>query len=121
LRSLVSRLDSIASISTQGSGILQKLFEITSTIADVLAVSVNQPSMESHIGDFLYIARFLINFERMRDKHRVYLQEKMDTLRGSYPGLPFSPLVNNVLMPRMLGVNSWNWGAKTGLFWAGLV
>lgn len=24
-------------------------------------------------------------------------------------------------MPRMLGVNSWNWGAKTGLFWAGLV
>ncbi|KAG7146212.1 General alpha-glucoside permease like protein [Verticillium longisporum] len=30
-------------------------------------------------------------------------------------------LVNNVLMPRMLGVNSWNWGAKTGLFWAGLV
>ncbi|CRK38821.1 hypothetical protein BN1723_015406 [Verticillium longisporum] len=92
LRSLVSRLDSIASISTQGSGILQKLFEITSTIADVLAVSVNQPSMESHIGDFLYIARFLINFERMRDKHRVYLQEKMDTLRGSYPGLPFSPV-----------------------------
>lgn len=27
--------------------------------------------------------------------------------------------VNNTLMPRMLGVNSWNWGAKTGLFWAG--
>lgn len=24
-------------------------------------------------------------------------------------------------MPRMLGLNSWNWGAKTGLFWAGLV
>lgn len=28
--------------------------------------------------------------------------------------------VNNVLMPNMLGVNAWNWGAKTGLFWAGL-
>lgn len=27
-------------------------------------------------------------------------------------------LINNTLMPRMLGVNSWNWGAKTGLFWA---
>lgn len=27
-------------------------------------------------------------------------------------------LVNNALMPRMLGRNSWNWGAKTGLFWA---
>ncbi|KAF5576109.1 major facilitator superfamily transporter [Fusarium pseudocircinatum] len=28
-------------------------------------------------------------------------------------------LINNALMPRMLGQNSWNWGAKTGLFWAG--
>ncbi|CAG5184514.1 uncharacterized protein ALTATR162_LOCUS10947 [Alternaria atra] len=28
-------------------------------------------------------------------------------------------LVNNALMPRMLGVNAWNWGAKTGLYWAG--
>ncbi|KAH7123103.1 general substrate transporter [Dactylonectria macrodidyma] len=28
-------------------------------------------------------------------------------------------LINNALMPRMLGRNSWNWGAKTGLFWAG--
>ncbi|KAH7109359.1 general substrate transporter [Dactylonectria macrodidyma] len=27
-------------------------------------------------------------------------------------------LINNTLMPRMLGRNSWNWGAKTGLFWA---
>lgn len=27
--------------------------------------------------------------------------------------------LNNSLMPRMIGVNSWNWGAKTGLFWAG--
>ena len=27
-------------------------------------------------------------------------------------------LINNTLMPRMLGVNSWNWGAKTGLYWA---
>ncbi|KAF4972507.1 hypothetical protein FSARC_931 [Fusarium sarcochroum] len=28
-------------------------------------------------------------------------------------------LVTNTLMPRMLGRNSWNWGAKTGLFWSG--
>jgi len=27
--------------------------------------------------------------------------------------------MNNALMPNFLGVNSWNWGAKTGLFWAG--
>ena len=28
-------------------------------------------------------------------------------------------IVNNILMPRMIGLNEWNWGAKTGFFWAG--
>ena len=28
-------------------------------------------------------------------------------------------IVNNILMPNMLSPNSWNWGAKTGFFWAG--
>lgn len=23
-------------------------------------------------------------------------------------------ILNNILMPRMLGLNAWNWGAKTG-------
>ncbi|KAH7028995.1 uncharacterized protein B0I36DRAFT_363599 [Microdochium trichocladiopsis] len=38
LRSLVNRLDSFAAINTQGTGVLQKLFEVTSTIADVMAL-----------------------------------------------------------------------------------
>lgn len=29
-------------------------------------------------------------------------------------------LVNNAIMPRMLGLNEWNWGAFTGFFWAGV-
>jgi SP family general alpha glucoside:H+ symporter-like MFS transporter len=28
-------------------------------------------------------------------------------------------LVNNALVPAMLGVNAWNWGPRSGLFWAG--
>ncbi|KAM0331400.1 hypothetical protein ACHAQA_003073 [Verticillium albo-atrum] len=28
--------------------------------------------------------------------------------------------VTNVIMPRMIGENSWNWGAKGGFFWAGI-
>ncbi|KAG7102998.1 General alpha-glucoside permease like protein [Verticillium longisporum] len=28
--------------------------------------------------------------------------------------------ITNVIMPRMLGKNAWNWGAKSGFFWAGL-
>ncbi|KAF7504106.1 hypothetical protein GJ744_002675 [Endocarpon pusillum] len=29
-------------------------------------------------------------------------------------------IINNALTPEMIGVNAWNWGAKTGIFWAGL-
>lgn len=28
-------------------------------------------------------------------------------------------IINNILMPRMLLVTEWDWGAKTGFFWAG--
>ncbi|KAL2671622.1 hypothetical protein Neosp_014212 [[Neocosmospora] mangrovei] len=28
--------------------------------------------------------------------------------------------ITNVLMPRMIGRNAWNWGAKGGYFWAGV-
>lgn len=28
--------------------------------------------------------------------------------------------VTNVIMPRMISENSWNWGAKSGFFWAGM-
>lgn len=28
--------------------------------------------------------------------------------------------VTNVIMPRMIGQNAWNWGAKGGFFWAGI-
>lgn len=28
-------------------------------------------------------------------------------------------IINNIIMPRMLLNTNWNWGAKTGFFWAG--
>ncbi|OWP01099.1 hypothetical protein B2J93_6549 [Marssonina coronariae] len=28
-------------------------------------------------------------------------------------------IINNAIIPPMLGVNAWNWGPKSGLFWAG--
>ncbi|CAM1502601.1 Fc.00g073770.m01.CDS01 [Cosmosporella sp. VM-42] len=49
LRGLVGRLESVASISTQGSGIMQKLFEITSTIADVLALPLGHSQTEEDV------------------------------------------------------------------------
>jgi SP family general alpha glucoside:H+ symporter-like MFS transporter len=31
-----------------------------------------------------------------------------------------SCIINNIITPRMLNPTAWNWGAKAGLFWAGL-
>ncbi|KAJ8114396.1 hypothetical protein OPT61_g3713 [Boeremia exigua] len=99
LKSIVSRLDSIASIGTQGSGIIQKLFEVTSTIADVLALSpVNflddgtSVNLSSHIDDFLFIVKFFFNFERIYDRQRAYLLEKVDILRQSHSSSGFLDL-----------------------------
>jgi SP family general alpha glucoside:H+ symporter-like MFS transporter len=37
--------------------------------------------------------------------------------RASYNSIVF---VTNTIMPKMVGVNEWNWGAKGGFFWGGI-
>lgn len=37
--------------------------------------------------------------------------------RASYNSAVF---INNAIMPQIVGVNAWNWGAKGGFFWAGV-
>jgi hypothetical protein len=85
LRSLVDRLDSIVSIATQGSGIIQKLFEIASTIADVLALPAGhhqaEDGLRSHVKDFLYVVNFLLDLGLMRENQKEYLREKYHMLQ----------------------------------------
>ncbi|KAF5664857.1 transcription activator [Fusarium heterosporum] len=85
LRSLVDRLDSIVSIATQGSGIIQKLFEIASTIADVLALPAGHDQVDdglrSHVKDFLYVVNFLLELGLMRENQKKYLREKYHMLQ----------------------------------------
>lgn len=89
LRNLVSRLDSVASVDTQGSGIIQKLFEITSTIADVLALPLGygQPKreMKAQVEDFIFLVKWLFQFERIRGQQKNYLGEKVSVLQELYP------------------------------------
>lgn len=89
LQNLVSQLGSVESISTQGSGIVQKLFEITSTVADVLALPLgnSQPAgeMEARVADFVVLVGWLSRFERIREEQRRYLDDKLNTLRQLYP------------------------------------
>lgn len=37
--------------------------------------------------------------------------------RATYNSIVF---VTNTIMPKMVGKNDWNWGAKGGFFWAGI-
>ncbi|KND92748.1 hypothetical protein TOPH_02782 [Tolypocladium ophioglossoides CBS 100239] len=96
LRSLVSRLGSVASIVIHGSGILQKLFEITSTVADVLALprgtGQTQEDARARVEDFLFLVRFLFGFERTEKHQRDYLGEKLDVLQRLYTAVDFGHL-----------------------------
>lgn len=88
LRSLVTRLGSVASVGTHGSGILEKLFEITSTIADVLALPMAQSETQhedrSRMDDFEFLVQFLLGFERVNGQQKVYIQDKLLALQQQY-------------------------------------
>jgi hypothetical protein len=119
LRSVVSRLQSFASIGTQGSGILQKLFEITSTVADVLALPPPPPSTPSVSGnqsvyahedatarmeDFVYIVLFLFRFERISKQERDYMRDKLEALRQLYTMVDFHDLASSPMAYHNTGV-----------------
>ncbi|CAM1508692.1 Fc.00g055400.m01.CDS01 [Cosmosporella sp. VM-42] len=93
LRSLVCRLGSVASIATHGSGILQKLFEITSTIADVLALpqshGQSQGDAQTRMTDFVFLVKFLFSFVRTEKEQRDYLREKLEVLQPLYTTVDF--------------------------------
>ncbi|KAH0593244.1 hypothetical protein MHUMG1_08966 [Metarhizium humberi] len=96
LRSLVSRLKSVSSVVFHGSGILQKLFEITSTVADVLALprGIGQTEDESRarLEDFFYLVKFIFSFERTQKHQRDYLREKLEVLEKMYTVVDFREL-----------------------------
>lgn len=96
LRNLVSKLENITSVVVHGSGILQKLFEITSTVADVLALplgpSQTQEDARARLEDFEYLVRFLFSFERIEKSQRDYLREKLGVLEQQYTIVDFADL-----------------------------
>lgn len=96
LRSLVSKLESVASIGTHGSGILQKLFEITTTVADVLALpaggQAGTEEWRSRMEDFVFLVAFLFRFERISVEERRCMREKVDMLQSLYPAIDFGSL-----------------------------
>lgn len=99
LRGLVSRLESVASIGTHGSGILQKMFEITSTVADVLALpqgaGQSQEEARARMEDFVFLVKFLFSFERIPKEQRDYVREKLEVLQSMYTVVSFDELTGS--------------------------
>ncbi|KAF4435202.1 hypothetical protein F53441_13557 [Fusarium austroafricanum] len=89
LRNVVLRLERVDSIGLHGSGILQKLFEITSTVADVLALPIGpgeERDAEARVEDFLFLVTFLLSFDRIHSSQREYLKEKLSALQREQSG-----------------------------------
>ena len=74
-------------IEVHGSSIVQKLFEITDTIADVL-IHVPAPTLEEtalRIEDYLFILDFVLRFPTLDQTRRSILMEKLERLQTMFP------------------------------------
>lgn len=86
LRHLITSF-SRENIEVHGSGILQKLFEITDTIANVI-IHVPAAPLENttdRVEDFLFLIDFLFSFPRFASKLRQILMERLETLQQLFP------------------------------------
>lgn len=86
LRHLISSF-SRENVKVRGSGRLQKLFEITDTIANVI-IHVPTTPLEittDRVEDFLFLTGFLFGFPRFDPKLRRILEEKWETLQALFP------------------------------------
>jgi hypothetical protein len=74
-------------IEVHGSSIVQKLFEITDTIADVLlhvpAATFEETALR--IEDFLFILDFVLKFPTLDHTRRSILLGKLERLQSKYP------------------------------------
>lgn len=86
LRTLVTKM-SRRSIEIHGSGIQQKLFELTDTIANVVT-TVPAATVEETAGrvdDFVFLVDFLFSLPRFDAMQKEILQKKLERLQGLFP------------------------------------
>ncbi|KAK8211507.1 hypothetical protein M8818_003160 [Zalaria obscura] len=86
LRNLLTKM-SRESVEIHGSGIQQKLFELTDTIANVI-ITVPGASMEetaSRVNDFTFLINFLFSLPRFNPAEKAHLQKKLEKLQSMFP------------------------------------
>ncbi|KAL5345324.1 hypothetical protein ACLOAV_009695 [Pseudogymnoascus australis] len=88
-------------VGIHGSSILNKLFEITNTIADVV-IHLPQASTDDtlqRVDDILALKRFLFSFDRIEKIHKTIMMEKMERMKQVYPAMAeIDLLVNSPIM-----------------------
>jgi hypothetical protein len=80
-------------IEIHGSGIVQKLFEITDTIADVIIAAPAHSIQDTanKVDDFLYLADYLFTFPILDPTRKGMLSEKLEKLQNMFPHLGSNP------------------------------
>ena len=86
LRELVTRMSREA-VEIHGTGILQKIFDITNTLADILIniPAITTEEMADRVDDFLFLFRFLLGMARFNPVEKQILQAKLETLQERAP------------------------------------
>ncbi|KIV98790.1 uncharacterized protein PV09_09442 [Verruconis gallopava] len=80
-------------IEIHGSGIVQKLFEITDTIADVIIAAPAHSIQDTanRVDDFLFLAEYLFTFPTLDNTRKSMVQEKLEKLQGMFPQMGSNP------------------------------
>jgi hypothetical protein len=80
-------------IEIHGSGIVQKLFEITDTIADVIIAAPAHSIQDtaSRVDDFLFLAEYLFTFQALDRTRKSMLNEKLEKLQSMFPQIGSNP------------------------------
>ena len=78
-------------VEIHGTGILQKIFDVTVTIADVLvhvlAVTNSSTTDSGHLDDFLFLYRFLLSMSKLYHVEENILRAKFQILRTLFPSI----------------------------------
>jgi hypothetical protein len=74
-------------VGIHGTGILHKLFEITTTIADVVIQmpSASQADLFKRVEDVLFLKQFVFAFPQVQEAHKETLMQKIDQMMEKYP------------------------------------
>jgi hypothetical protein len=80
----------LQAIEVHGTGILHKVFDITSTFADILehilrTNTFDDQTVANYVNDFSFLFRFLDGMSKLYHIERTVLELRCETIRGLYP------------------------------------